>query len=297
MASYRQLVRAAELKRLQVTEAERKKISKIFQDVAKDYGKQISSRSSRNINSDYLLGYAKELKANSRYIYADVQKAIKAGCYNTARAVTGAQMQFWGNINPTIYNRVADTMTQIPISVVNEISSGQLYKDGRGLSSRLWRCAQAYERDIDYIIERGIIERKPALELAYDLEKYLNPGVEKPWEWRKVYPGSNKIVDYSAQRLARTSVTHAYQMAFVRSTKDNPFIVSYQWHASNSGRVCPLCEARDGKIYKKDEVPLDHPNGMCTISAVIEKSYNEIADDIADWVNGGKNPGLDKWLG
>ena len=125
------------------------------------------------------------------------------------------------------------------------------------------------------------------------LERYLKPGVTKPWSWRKVYPNSNQIVDYNTQRLARTSVTHAYQISFQRSTRNNPFIEKYQWHSSNSGRVCPLCLSRDGQLYEKDDVPLDHPNGMCIITAVISKSYEQIADELADWARGGKNPALD----
>ncbi|MFR3483130.1 MAG: hypothetical protein ACLTXL_06365 [Clostridia bacterium] len=92
-------------------------------------------------------------------------------------------------------------------------------------------------------------------------------GREKPWNWGVVYPGVNRQVDYNAQRLARTAVTHAYQLSLQRSTRDNPFVRGYRWHSSNSGRVCPLCRKQDGTVFEKVICPLDHPNGMCVVTA------------------------------
>ena len=128
------------------------------------------------------------------------------------------------------------------------------------------------------------------------MEIYLNPKAKKPFDWSRVYPGVHKTVDYNAHRLARTGVTHAYQMSFQRSTRDNPFIEKYKWLSSNSGRSCELCRQRNGRLFEKDELPLDHPNGMCTVIAVIPKSYEQIADELADWANGKENPGIDRWL-
>ena len=48
-------------------------------------------------------------------------------------------------------------------------------------------------------------------------------------------------------------------------------------------------------MYEKDSLPLDHPNGMCTYLAVIEDSFDTIADRLADWAHGGIDPELDAW--
>lgn len=298
MATYAQLVKQAEKQRIRITNQQRIQIANIFAESANDIGKNLSYKISigDDVKRDYVIDYARELKRNSKYIFDDVKQSIISGNLNTARCVTDAQSNFWGNINPALQQRVQDSMSKIPQAVVNEIVSGGLYKDGNGLSSRIWRQKKTYEHDIDYIIERGIIEKKSALELAQDLQQYVKPGAQKSFDWKTCYPNAQEKVDYNAQRLARTSNTHAYQMAFQRSTRDNPFITQYQWHSSNSGRVCPLCAEMDGKMFDKDDVPLDHPNGMCVITAIIEKDYDEIADEIADYVNGGSNPDLDNWL-
>ena len=296
MATYNQIIKQMEQQRIRISEQQREEIAKIYRDAAKNLGRNLSSRWSKSANVYYVIDYARELKEQSRYIYQDILAAIQSGMSNTARAVTSAQVQCWSHVSPALMDRLRDHMSSIPQSVVNEILSGGLYHDGKGLSQRVWRACSQYERDIDYVVNAGIIERKSAYDLAKDLEAYVLPDAKKPFDWNKIYPRCNKVVDYNAQRLARTACTHAYQMSFQRATRDNPFVEAYQWHSSNSARVCPLCKSRDGKIFPKDSVPLDHPNGMCIITAVISKSYDEIADEIAAWINGGSNPALDAWL-
>ena len=83
-----------------------------------------------------------------------------------------------------------------------------------------------------------------------------------------------KQVDYNAQRLARTLVQHAYQQSIVEVTLNNPFITSYMW-ISNGSRACEKCIEMDGNIYEKDQLPLDHPNGMCIIEMVVKPTMNQ----------------------
>ena len=70
----------------------------------------------------------------------------------------------------------------------------------------------------------------------------------------------------------------------MRVNENDPFVVGYRWITSNfHGRVCEICRNREGRIFKKDELPLDHPNGMCTFEAVIPDSMESIADKIGMW--------------
>lgn len=192
----------------------------------------------------------------------------------------------------------------VPQDVVNEVMSGKLYEGKWNLSKSIWKDNALINKDLETIIAKGIAENKSAYDIAKDLEKYVNPSAKKMWDWSKVYPGTRKVIDYNAQRLARTMVSHAYEESFVRTTKNNPFIESYKWVISNSDRVCPLCISRaeddqyglGAGIYPKDQLPLDHPNGMCTFEVVITKSYDQIADDLADWANGIGDSGLNSQL-
>lgn len=294
---YRELVNEAQKKRLQITRKQRQQIAKLYRDIAKDMGKEIAKKNERTLTYRWLKDYAKSLKGQSRQIYEEIQQIVSSGIFDTAAAFTEAEVEFWGGIIPDVSQSFRDTLSTIPRSCVDELMNGGIYKDFTGLSERLWNYKGKFDRDIGYIIDRGIIEKKSAYDLAKDLEMYVDPRARKPWEWRKVYPNCNQVVDYNAQRLARTSVTHAYQLSFERATADNPFIEKYQWEASNAGKTCELCRQREGKLFDKDKVPLDHPNGMCVITAVIPKSMDEIAEELSDWAAGGKNKALDEWLG
>ncbi len=294
---YKELVAEAQKKRIQITRQQQQQIAKLYRDIAYDMGKDISRKSEKTLTYRWLKDYAKSLKGQSRQIYNDLQGIVSLGILETAAAVSDAEQEFWGGVVPGLSERFRDTFSTIPQTCVDELMSGGIYKDFAGLSERLWNYKQKFDRDIGYIIDRGIIEQKSAYNLAKDLEMYVDPRAAKPWEWRKVYPNCNRVVDYNAQRLARTSVTHAYQMSFQRSTVDNPFVEAYQWHSSNAGRTCELCRQRNGQLFEKNSVPLDHPNGMCIITAVIPKSIDEIADELSNWAAGGSNPALDRWLG
>lgn len=152
------------------------------------------------------------------------------------------------------------------------------------------------QQDINSIIAKGIAENKSSYDIAKDLEKYVNPSAKKDWDWSKVYPGTNKKVDYNAQRLARTMVSHAYQYSFVQTTKHNPFVEDYIWRSAGSERTCEICAERNGKHYAKDKLPLDHPNGLCTFIANTPDNMEDIADRLADWAHGKSDPELDEFV-
>lgn len=194
-------------------------------------------------------------------------------------------------------------LAHVPTEVVQSLISGELYEGNWSLSSRLWQDYSAKRSDIHRIIAEGVALNKGSLEIAQDLEKYVDPNARKEWDWSKVYPGTAKKIDYNAQRLARTMVSHAYQQSLMKSCKNNPFVSGYKWLISNSDRVCPLCIERASNddyglgngIFPKDDLPMDHPNGMCTFEAVIVDSMTDIADRIADWALGKEDPALDKY--
>ena len=293
---YLDLVRQAEKKRLSITKAQQKEIRSMYREISSNLEKELRRHGSKSLTYRWLKDYAAALKSDSKALYNGISTTVSGGIRQTAEAVTGAERAFYSGLAPDLSRRFREVFSSIPQQAVNELMSGGIYKGFSGLSERLWDYRRKYERDISTIINRGILAQKPAYDLAKDLERYLNPSAAKPWDWGRVYPGVHRQVDYNAQRLARTSVTHAYQLAFQRATRDNPFVERYQWLSSGGARVCPICAERDGKYYEKDSLPLDHPNGMCTVIAVFGKSSEEIGEELGDWAAGGENPALDRWL-
>lgn len=296
-SDYLPLVQAARQKVLRISAQQSRDIARIYAEIAADLRRESAKHGAKTLTYRFLVDYAKNLRKDSEEIFAGQRDLITGNLRAAASATVEAQRAFFAQAAPQLSDRFSDVFSRASQKAVNELLSGGIYENFAGLSERIWNYRGSFDRDISEVIRRGIIAKKPAYDLAKDLEMYLNPSAVKPWDWNKVYPGVSRKVDYSAQRLARTSCTHAYQLALERSTRDNPFVEKYRWLVSNDhARICPLCLSRDGKYFDKGSVPLDHPNGMCTIIPVIEKSYEEIAAELADWANGTENPALDNWL-
>ena len=288
----------AEGRRIEITQEQSRQIRDMYQQIRQEFASGVDRLSRRdNISSimrtQYLNEFQKDLESEIKVLNARLEGIIKSNTLEMARAVVldsdnlAREMGFSG-IFTNEYN--------IPNQVVNDLISGKLYEGKWTLSKAIWSDNQKKLDDINSIIAKGVAENKPTYDIAKDLERYVNPRARKDWAWSKVYPGSTRKIDYNAQRLARTMVSHAYQESFVQSTKDNPFIESYRWLASGGDRMCDLCAERDGKIFAKDELPMDHPNGMCTFEVVIEKSYDQIAQDLHNWIYGEGDPNLDAQL-
>ena len=298
LGNYLELVANAQKKRLQITRDQKKQIADLFCQSAKDFEREAGKKNEKSLTYRWLKDYAKSLRREGKKLFQEIGDITSANIQGASEAVTAAEQRFYTKLCPLLSERFSDVFSTVPKEMVEELMSGGIYKDFAGLSERIWDYQRKYDWDIQTIINRGIVQQKPAYDLAKDLELYLRPDAKKPWNWGVVYPGVNRQVDYSAQRLARTAVTHAYQLSLQRATRDNPFVEGYRWHSSNSGRVCPLCRERDGQVFEKDSLPLDHPNGMCVVTAEIPKSYEEIGRELGDWAAGkSDNPELDNWLG
>lgn len=49
--------------------------------------------------------------------------------------------------------------SQVKDNIVKDIISGNLYKDNRSLSSRIWTYGQEFKKDIQYTINQAILEK------------------------------------------------------------------------------------------------------------------------------------------
>lgn len=284
----------AEQTRVQLTQKQQKQIEQIYKGVAKDIDeriKKLPNVPSAPLQKAYLENLKSQILDELDKTSSDLQSMIEGNMKSVAESVLDSTLDFAKRIGFS----VESLYSHVPDEIVKSVASGQLYDGDWTLSKALWKNHMKTQYNVNTVVSKGIAENKSAYAIAKDLEKYVDPSAEKPWDWSKVYPGVGKKIDYNAQRLARTMVSHAYQQAFVRSTVKNPFVTKYRWDASNSARVCPICAERDGQLYDKNDLPLDHPNGMCTFEAVIPDSMEDIADRVADWAYGADDQALDDW--
>lgn len=285
---------SAERVRAQLTSQQEKDIRNLYRRIVRNINKEakkLPNTTSGVLRAMYLSKLKGQINEQLTALGSDLEKMVQSNMESVADAVVMDNLSFLRYVDMPLQG----AFSHVSRDVIESIITGQLYQGNWSLSKTIWKHTQKAQKDINTIIAQGIAMNKGSYDIAKDLEKYVNPSAKKDWEWSKVYPGTNKVVDYNAQRLARTMVSHAYQQAFVRTTQKNPFVTKYRWISSNSSRVCELCASRDGNYYHKDDLPLDHPNGMCTYVAVMEDSMVDIADRIADWAQGKPDPALDEY--
>ena len=274
---------AAERARRIVTKRNKAAIRALYRQVTKEIQSELISISTKtNISSQMRTTYLRNLQKQINQSLSDVDKnlevLIKSGIYDTAQgAVMDAQTLL---LRAGVH--IKGAYSKVPQDIVARVVSGKVYQSDWTLSQAIWKNGKKAQEDVEYIIAKGIAENRGAYEIGKDLERYVNPAARKDWKWSKVYPGTSKVIDYNAQRLARTLVTHAYQQSLVETVKKNPYVVGLRWEASNSARVCELCEERDGHIFPVEDCPLDHPNGMCTQTVVFDRDLNDMASDLAE---------------
>lgn len=257
-----------------------KRIKNIYGQALKTVQKQLKDAQKPGSNKkSYQITYLKNLEVQLQESYKNISKQvlseIKNNVLDVSKFVVGESNDLMNNLGIN----VKGAFSYIPKDVVNTITNGTIYTPKMKLSQRIWGCESATMKDIRYITAQGVALNKSTYEIAKDLEKYVDPAAKKDWAWSKVYPGTSKRVDYNAQRVARTTITHAYQQTVKEYTEQNPFSDGIEWLASGTERMCEICAERNGKIYKPEDLPLDHPNGMCTMAIHFPKSLEDIAQE------------------
>lgn len=280
----------SERERRALTAQERRRVLELYADVAAKLRSFLESGDKRKpLQASVKRSLLKLLDREISRLSADVSSTIIEAVTKIAETVVSENAKIWGKRGL----RIEGSIVTLPTDIVDTIVSGQLYAPGWSLDKAIWGANKKVHKTVESIIAAKIAENASAYDVAVAIEQYVDPSVRTPSRVihytdkagikREFYFGK---VDYYAQRLARTMISHAYQESFMRVNRKNPFVTKYRWDASNS-RPCPICEERDGKLFEKDDLPLDHPNGMCTFEAVIDMSDDEINHALWEWYHGG----------
>lgn len=292
--------RSAEAARDSICAADQKRIKDLYHSWSKEVGKRAEyyagkTNASARYQERQMLVLQRQMEEQAVEISRQLQEGVKEGMYIISDAVASCYGDFLKDLGfPD--GSVSAAMTSIPPNVVNNIVTGQIYEGGWNLSAAIWGDQQQTLSDIYAIVAQGRAMNMSVYEVSKMLEQYVNPSRAKQWNLTmkdgvKIY---KKSVDYNAQRLVRTLNQHAYQQSVIQVTKDSPFYNSIIWRA-NGSRACPLCLDRDGNEYKADDIPMDHPNGMCVMEPKVD--MDDVVNKLADWINNpdGTYPELDEF--
>lgn len=253
----------------QITKRQEREIRKLYNEWAREVREQanqlskIGTPNSANQSRELAQLYY-QLRSASKQLTAEINTSIKNNVEYMSNAVTNCNKRWLHSLGFT--NISIDTkFSLVRDMAIRNIITGNVYTTGYSLSSRLWQIENNAIKDIYSIVAKGIAQNMSIYDIAKMLEKYIRPDMRVPY-----YMGVHQqVTDYSAQRLARTLIQHTYQQTLVALTKDNPFVHGYIWHA-NGAHSCALCDERDGQIYSAEDLPLDHPNGMCSMEPNID---------------------------
>lgn len=296
-------LKKSESLRMELDEEQQKLISKLYSDVLKDLKKTTKKLEGKdNISSVLRMQYLAQMEKELNLALVESEKAIGTKIVQDLEKMSQAVTDDMDAWSKSLGIPSGGALLNVPKDIVEKIVAGGIYEGIWSLSSALWKDVAKKQQEIQTIVAQGVAVNKSAYEIAKDLEKYVDPKATK--ESRKIQyvdkEGRKKTfyfgkVDYNAQRLARTLVSHAYQQSLIDATRNNPFVKGLKWRSALiSSRTCQLCKDRHGKVFNKDELPLDHPNGLCTFLAVVD-DLDDIGERLANWANGGSDPELDKY--
>ena len=211
------------------------------------------------------------------------------------------------------FNRMVDKSVNVTSKeIVEQMIKGQVYKDGMGLDSRLWHSVNASGQKIEDAITSCLARGIGSAEASKTIAQFAKTG-HHTWDKKKIREklGSKYAekygtggLDYEALRLMRTTTTHMAQLSAINSHKVNPYSNAVIYHIGHAGsRTCAMCKERNGKKFKLEEVPLDHPNGLCWLEPFMSvdgknpASLSDLMDDMNNYYDGKPNSGLmDKWV-
>ena len=268
-------------------------------NLIKKYNKTKEGTATRAYYRDYIQQIAQDLTdIINEYSYKAAENELKA--QNTfmeiAESVGGLTPK---GLETPLKNIIGNSAKEN----MDIIAKGNIYKDGKGLSERIWGVAIQSSKDIQGVILAGMAQGMGSVEMSKLLEDYVNPSKRKYWDKEKLkeklgpgYSAWNKNMEYNAYRLAQTTLSHVATLSMKSAKKVNPYMKRIQWHSIHAdGRTCQQCIDRDKQIYTVEKLPFDHPNGLCYMTYVMDKSLEDIAKELKGWVNGEPNKTMDKW--
>ncbi len=268
--------------RNKLTIRQEKEIRKIYNEwarEARDIAKSVEKRNIDEARANAQLYY--QLRSASKQISAEINKEVSRNINSMGDVVVSSNTKWLSKLGFT-EETLNKKFSPSKDMAIRSILSGNLYQGSVPLSDRVWNITDSNVKDIYTIISKGVATNQSVNEIAIQLEKYLKPSGNLGWSISnvdgKIYNIHNRKADWRAERLARTTLQHAYQQTLVALTKDNPFVSGYIWHAAG-GHACDLCLDRDGNFYTAETLPLDHPNGQCDFEVVInqEKAEKDLA--------------------
>lgn len=298
MSIYEQEVLKARKKFLKLNLSQEKELLKLYKELSNQLSSEIAA--CRTTSQDTYLRKLNEIvQVNIAQLNAKLNNIIKANIETSSQIAGTTESAYYQSI--TNDATLLAMFKSMPINnsrkIVSKLIQGDYYKDGKTLDQRLWNITQKNKNDINTLIKVNVLKGANARELAKQVDKYVNP--TKVLKAHALEDGMSTKIAYQAQRLARTSITHSFSETTIENAKTNPFNKGIKWNLSAShftrmhGKR-DICDDYNGRVFKPNEVPLQHPNCLCYFTEE-NTDIDQAIKELKAWTKGEKNPKLDKW--
>ncbi|MEG2857202.1 MAG: hypothetical protein RR994_01115, partial [Clostridia bacterium] len=302
-----------------------KKIAAIYKKSLVEMSKKAKSAKDGSLTQRWALDMQASLKESIARLSSDMESTITDAAEAAARIpgdVAGDWMSsVYTNAGGNLSGQTFRSMfTATSDDALRMVLSGRAYLDNKSLSKRIWAQTGRLQGGIDDVIQQGIAQKKSAVQIAKELEKYINPDARETLKERQSRQegslgemlghaplpfGGN--TEYNCLRLARTSVNHAYFLSMKNSAKLNPFCEAIHWELSGqhfARQVAPfgvdICDeyaTHDEGLgvgnWPVDATPLPHAQCLCSQWPEVPMSLDECAKRLRGWLDGDSDAALD----
>lgn len=298
MTTYEEAVLKARRKLLKLNKKQEKELLNLYKELSNQLSKEILTCKTSSKDA-YLKKLSKIVDTNVQQLNFKLGNIVKGNIKSSSKIASEIETIYYKHTvkDATLFAMFKSMPINTSRKTVSKLIQGNYYKDGKTLDSRLWNITKKNAKDIDTLIKVNILKGANANELARELDKYINPN--KILKARTLEAGISPNISYQAQRLARTSITHAFAETTIENAKNNPFNIGIKWNLSpsHSARMhgkTDICDEYNGKVFKPRDVPLQHPNCLCYLTEE-NMDIDKVIDELNLWTEGGSNPKLDEW--
>ena len=171
-----------------IMDSQKKEIAALYESWADEIGERAKyyshkSTASAPVSERYYKELQKQLRATSQEVSNEVYKKIKKNMYTIADAVVTDNVKWLESFGFSADGLNA-AFSYVPDEIVRNLITGQIYDTGWSLSSRIWGDNEQTLKDIYQVMAKGLAENKPIYLIAKDLEKYVRPSAQLPWNLR-----------------------------------------------------------------------------------------------------------------
>ena len=262
-SDYLKLIKKSHDEKLRLTRKQEKQIKEFYNKIYLKLSKKLSKLDNDSLQEKRLLGILESLSEDIYAMQGELENSFEENMTEIANIANDTQLDMLLHLDKVYKLGLSAVLIKIfkdiPNKAVESILRGNIYKDNKSINKRIRKALNKLQIDLKYIVKEGTRQKMNNGQIAKDLQTYLKVNSVKSLAWCNSYPKASKKVDYHMQTICRTSFNHSYQEAQRESCKRNPYVVGIKWLVSNSHKVCPLCQDRNGEVYSVENVPLDHP--------------------------------------